>query len=318
MIIDYSTARPTIAALKAAGVTAVGRYIGWDSVPGYQSIGKNLTKPEAQALIGSGLQIFLAFEYAADAATNGTAQGVADGALATTQLKVLGAPDSMAVYFAVDFDIPDYEPALADTPANALAKLGPVGRYFQAIKNMKQVYELGAYGGYYAIKRLFDAGLIARGWQTIAWSGGMLDSRAEIYQTPQPLPSGFANQGIDTDIREHMTTAPDFGQWPRPAAVKPAVASDIPAGSGNAFILNMTKGAYVLPIPAGKSKAVFYADPMGSLPPSLRIGFGPEWSKVEIKPNWDTPAVVAVPAGVQRMTVSRLDTSIIPVTLDFA
>jgi hypothetical protein len=149
----------------------------------------------------------------------------------------------------------------------------------------------------------------------------MLDPRAEIYQTPQPLPSGLANQGIDTDIREHVSSALDFGQWPRPTAVKPPVpkvTSDIPAGSGNAFILNMTKGAYVLPIPAGKSKAVFYADPMGSLPPSLRIGFGPEWSKVEIKPNWDTPAVVAVPAGVQRMTVSRLDTSIIPVTLDFA
>jgi len=35
MIIDYSTFRPTIAELKSAGVTAVGRYIGWDCRPGY-------------------------------------------------------------------------------------------------------------------------------------------------------------------------------------------------------------------------------------------------------------------------------------------
>ena len=29
-----------------------------------------------------------------------------------------------------------------------------------------------------AIKRLFDAGLITLGWQTVAWSGGQRDSRA--------------------------------------------------------------------------------------------------------------------------------------------
>src|SRR5579864_767096 len=128
MIIDYSTARPSIATLKAAKVTAVGRYIGWDSVPGFQSIGKNITKPEAQVLIGAGFQIFLAFEYAADAALKGAEQGGLDGALATSQLSALGAPSNMAVYFALDFDVPDYAPNLPDTPANALAKLGPVGK----------------------------------------------------------------------------------------------------------------------------------------------------------------------------------------------
>lgn len=212
MIIDYSTSRPLISALKSAGVTAVGRYIGWDSVPGYASIGKNITLAESKSLLAVGINIFLAFEYAADAASHGTSQGHSDGSLARTQLADLDAPPSMAVYFAVDFDMPDYAPSLPDTPANALAKLGPVGQYFKAIDALKAPYEVGVYGGYYAVKRLMDAKLATKAWQTIAWSGGQLDPRAILYQLATPPP--FA--GADIDIREHDTTVADFGQWPRP------------------------------------------------------------------------------------------------------
>lgn len=68
MIIDYSTFRPSIQELRNARVTAAGRYIGWDSVPGYKSVGKNITKAEADLLTGSGISVFLSFEYAAAAA----------------------------------------------------------------------------------------------------------------------------------------------------------------------------------------------------------------------------------------------------------
>ena len=221
MILDYSTIRPSIAVLKAANVSAVGRYIGWDSVPGFGSIGKNITVAEAETLIASGIKIFLAFEYTADAAAHGADQGAKDGHLAMTQLAVLGAPPDMAVYFAVDYDIPDYAPTLMDIPTNALAKLGPVGKYFQAINGLKYAYEVGGYGGYWAIKRLFDAGLITKGWQTTAWSGGNLDHRAVIYQNaaPPPIP------GADVNIRENAITEPDFGQWPRPAITAPSTSS---------------------------------------------------------------------------------------------
>lgn len=217
MIIDYSTSRPPISLLKSAGVTAVGRYIGWDSVPGFNSIGKNITKAEADSLLSAGISIFLAFEYTPDAASHGTNQGTADGKLAKTQLAELDAPPDMASYFAVDFDLPDYAPALPDVAANAMEKLGPVGQYFKAINALRNAYEIGAYGGYYAIKRLFDAGLITKGWQTVAWSGGKLDPRAVLYQvvSPVPIPGG------DPDIREHATTEPDFGQWPRPKVAPP-------------------------------------------------------------------------------------------------
>ncbi len=217
MLIDYSTSRPSVSLLKSLGVTAVGRYIGWDSVPGFPSMGKNITKSEAAGYIAGGIDIFLAFEYAKDAAAKGASQGLADGRLAMSQLSENGAPPTMAVYFAVDFDLPDYAPSLPDTPKNALAKLGPVGKYFLAINNLKNPYEIGAYGGYYAVKRLLDALLVTKTWQTLAWSGGQVENRIDIFQNL----AGPPFVGADIDVREHRATSADFGQWPRPGGTQP-------------------------------------------------------------------------------------------------
>jgi len=210
LIVDYSTARPSVRALRSAGVTAAGRYIGWDSEPGFRSIGKNITAAEAHALITAGISVFLAFEYAADAVTKGADQGRKDGELATRQLTALGAPAGITVYFAVDFDIPDYAPHLPGTPQNAIAKLGPAADYFRAINMLKRSYKVGVYGGYWAVSRLLDAGLATAGWQTVAWSGGRRDPRAVLYQFAGKTPIA------GTDVNIHEGTAADFGQWPRP------------------------------------------------------------------------------------------------------
>jgi len=224
VIIDFSVARPAAAVQKKAGVTAVGRYLGWDSVPGYASIGKNITPAEARTYLAAGIAIFLAFEYGPQAATGGYAQGIADGALAAEQLAALGAPDGTVVYFTVDFDLPDYAPSLPDTPVNARAKLGPVAHYFdgiaQAIAGAAHAgtyLRPGVYGGYYAVKRVLDAGLAVMGWQTTAWSGGQVDRdpRVVLYQTGATTLGG-------ADVNVHEGTAADFGQWPRPAAPHPA------------------------------------------------------------------------------------------------
>ena len=77
----------------------MGRYIGWDSVPGYRQSGKNITSAEAGTLTANGISIFLSFEYAADAVLLGAAQGEKDGKLAGEQLTALGAPEGMTVYW---------------------------------------------------------------------------------------------------------------------------------------------------------------------------------------------------------------------------
>src|SRR5258708_31201536 len=194
MLIDYSVLRPPIPLLHAAGVTAVGRYIGWDGEPGFQNIHKNLTIPEKNALLTAGIQIWLSFEYAADAALGGDLQGARDGHLANSQLKNLGmASPGTAVYYAVDFDLQDFAPSLAETPANARAKLGPVAGYFDGIHSMNPNHEVDGYGGYWAISRLLNAKLIPRGWQTLAWSGGKWGPRAVL--GPAPTPAFCAPRG---------------------------------------------------------------------------------------------------------------------------
>jgi hypothetical protein len=231
-IIDFSNAKPSIGALKAAGVTSVGRYLGWDGVSGYPNTGKNITKAEADTYISNSISVFLAFEYNANAAALGANQGSKDGTLATEQLNQLAAPTTTGVYFAVDYDIPDYNPGVANTPANARAKLGPIGDYFAAIKALKPLYRIGVYGGYWAVKRLLDAELVTMGWQTIAWSGGNVDPRINLLQTTQASPIA------GSDFNVHEAKSPDWGQWPAPAkpvtppppAAPRPVTVDIPAG----------------------------------------------------------------------------------------
>src|SRR5260370_707603 len=93
------------------------------------------------------------------------------------------AAPGTGVDYAIDFDVKDSAPALpAGGPANARAKLGPGAAYFDAIRATPPTHEVDGYGGYWAVRRLLDAGLIRRGWQTTAWSGGQWDSRAVLHQ----------------------------------------------------------------------------------------------------------------------------------------
>lgn len=213
VVVDYSVVHPTLAMLKSANVTAVGRYYGQGTAP------KNLTKAEAQLLSDNGIEIFNIFEYRADQVLGGANQAKEDVALFRKQRDAIGAPYA-ACYFAADFDVQDYAPNLPDTPEHAMAKLGPVGRYYEYVHNQMGEYS-GGYGGYYLIKRLFDAGLIKWGFQTVAWSGGKWDSRAQLRQT---ISTTLGNEA-DLDIAERT----NFGQWSLEKVAKPPVT---PAPTG--------------------------------------------------------------------------------------
>ena len=112
------------------------------------------------------------------------------------------------VYFAVDFDIADYAPG----SASPKAKLGPAADCFAAINALTPRYTVGVYGGYYAVPRVLSAGLAARPWQTIAWSGGQWDDRAVLRQL------GSEVWGSNADVDLLAASAADSGQWPRPTA----------------------------------------------------------------------------------------------------
>lgn len=238
MIIDYSVLRPPIPLLKAAGVTAVGRYIGWDCEPGYACIRKNLTPAERDQLLAAGIAIFLNFEYAADAARHGAPKGTEDARLATRQIAALGftsPANPMAAYYALDYDVPDFAPQLPNLPQNARAKLGPNADYFDAIHATKPNHEPAGYGGYWAVSRLLDAGLVHKTFQTLAWSGCRADTVPPpnavkiqdaagdwfLFDTRAVLRQELRQIFGAADVDSLTTAAHDFGQWPRPVIPAP-------------------------------------------------------------------------------------------------
>lgn len=238
--VDYAWVHPTLTQLKANNVTAVGRYVGQGSPP------HNITKAEAEVLSNAGIDVFIFFEYGANQALGGRAQAIRDVAVFEQDRALIGMPTSRPCYFAADFDVPDYAPSLPNDPAHALEKLGPVGQYWEYIHQQLGA-QSGAYGGYWLIKRLFDAGLITWGCQTIAWSGGQWEARAQLRQTGQTL---LGNE-MDVDVPERS----DFGQW----NLKPAPTPTPAPQPGSGPFRHVTDGTQTL----GEIAAARHAALMG-------------------------------------------------------
>jgi hypothetical protein len=181
--------------LHAAGYTFAARYLSYDTT------GKNLTASEASALQAAGVDVVANWEYGASDALNGSARGASDAQEALRQANAAGMPAGRPIYFSVDFDATE-------------AQQAAINDYFDGVASVLGLARTGAYGGFYPIQRLFNAGKITWGWQTYAWSGGQWDSRAQVRQTL----NGVTIAGGECDIDEAQTN--DFGQW-RSASAPP-------------------------------------------------------------------------------------------------
>lgn len=186
--IDYAWDGPSPALVAASGYSFACRYLSYDTT------GKNLTAGEAQALHAAGVDTVSNWEYAADAALGGYSQGVTDAQNAAAQHEQCGGPPDRPIYFSVDFDATEAQQAAINSYMDGVASV--IGRN-----------RAGAYGDYYVVKRLFDAGKITWGWQTYAWSGGQWDDRAQLRQVQNDITVG----GASVDLNQAM--ADDFGQW---------------------------------------------------------------------------------------------------------
>jgi hypothetical protein len=212
--VDYSFSRPSPATIKAQGYTFVSRYLSYGS-------SKDLTKSEADALKAAGLDIVCNWEESATAALNGYSQGAADARAAQTEAVAAGMPATRPIYFSIDFDA---------TPGQQTA----INAYFDGVASVLGRSRTGAYGGYYPVQRLFNAGKIAWAWQTYAWSGGQWESRAQVRQ----IENGIDNDQEDKD----ESVATDFGQWgpgttvetgpPPPPPPVPTACGQIDPGHG--------------------------------------------------------------------------------------
>jgi len=185
--IDYAFGRPSMAALKAAGIKFVCRYLS-------HSPSKNLTPAEARKLTDAGIWIVVVWETTAKRALAGHAGGAADARDARSQARNCGMPDDRPVYFAVDWDA-------------SSGQQSAINSYLDGAASVLGRDQVGIYGGYGPVKRALDGGHAKWGWQTYAWSGGRWVSRAQLQQ----YSNGHTIGGVDCDY--DRSKAVDYGQW---------------------------------------------------------------------------------------------------------
>jgi len=206
--LDFFGPRPRGAAVRAAGYGFVARYLE-NGLIGSRA---NLTADEVRDLRGAGVAIAVVWEKRTEAgddrATKGFAAGVTDARAADAQANACGLA-GWPVYMAIDFDIPDYAPNSSDPRA----KLGPCGEYLAGAASVLGHARMGVYGGFYAVSRAMDCGLVTYAWQTMAWSGGQVDPRIHLLQRLGTV----TVDGVQCDVDEARNS--DFGQQDRPGVV---------------------------------------------------------------------------------------------------
>lgn len=199
---DYSFTHPAIAALKAAGVTAVGRYLS-------DYAAKNITAAEAAALHAAGIMIWLVWENRKGDALLGAAQGAEDARKALAQADALGIPTNVPIYLATDTD----------------ATWAQVQAYYAGARTVLGA-RVGVYGSYKVTVAARAAGYLFT-WQTEAWSvapdgvSRLHDPNANVIQL---VKATHPVAGTDENVIQHP-----HAMWSGSAAPKPLPAPPEPA-----------------------------------------------------------------------------------------
>lgn len=164
--IDYSFSRPPAAAIAAAGVRVVVRYIS-----SARTNPKNITAAERDSLLAAGLGLLLVWEQGAADPAQGAVLGATHGLAAGDFARALAYPVALPVIAAVDFGV-------------TLTQMPAVLHYLAAFRQASGGYPLGVYGNDRVVTAATEAGLSVLGWQTRAWSQGRrspyTDCRQEI------------------------------------------------------------------------------------------------------------------------------------------
>jgi hypothetical protein len=182
---DYSWARPGGAALAAAGVKAVGRYLAAD--------GRGITAVEYQDLRAHGIDVWLVREGSANGMLNGFQQGVADAQIAVQQIAAVGLPSNSVVHTAADWDVQTSQFPACDAYQDGFASV--LGGYNR----------VGAYGGLHWLNHAHAAGKAVSFWQAGAtsWNHGEAPQMPiQFVQTtnPPPLPGTDHNYINDAGL----------------------------------------------------------------------------------------------------------------------
>lgn len=171
------------AAVVQAHGDFVIRYVG---VPGNP---KCIMRAELASHLRAGVRVGFVFESTAARATEGFQAGVADANAVRAHLEFLGVSPAPLVFFAVDADV-------------TFAQVKP---YFQGVSS---VMTADAYGDYQVIHGLLANDLVTEGWQTPAWSRGVIEPNAIVFQKVETAVVG----GVECDVN----IAQGWGRWAYP------------------------------------------------------------------------------------------------------
>jgi glycoside hydrolase-like protein len=220
--LDYVSG-PPIAAMRQAGVTFVCRYLSYVND---QTRGKLLTRDEAQKLEAAGIALVSNYEWYGNRAVEGYNSGVQDAQIAASQHALCGGPPHRPIYFSVDVDVAGAQ----------------VADYFRGVASVIGTPRTGAYGSFRVLQYLFNAGLIAWGWQTYAWSNGAWEPRAHIQQYQNNMT--FSGASVDFD----RSTTSDFGQWKGGASVNVPTGWELSSDGKTLYSPNNRQGGTPVPI----------------------------------------------------------------------
>lgn len=177
---DYSFDRPDPHQMAASGIKVVARYLFGP--------GKGLDAAEVKALHAAGIGIVLNYEGQSGNHLKGAQQGAADGQAARSYAKQLGAPDGLPIYFSCDQQV------FASTMPAVMA-------YLHAADSGP--HPSRAYGQYSVLERFGRPG-----WQTIAWSSGLISKHAVLYQ--YEIEQDFHGSAVDYD---QIIDIDQLGAW---------------------------------------------------------------------------------------------------------
>jgi hypothetical protein len=143
-------------------------------------------------------------------------------------------PAGRPIYFSADWDT---------TPDDQVK----VNAFLDGAASVLGRASVGIYGGYYVVKRALDGGHASWAWQTLGWSGGQWDPRANIRQTGRQPTIG----GVQVDENTAMTA--DYGHWtpgatpgaPIPKEIDMMLMAVAPEGTTNPGVYLLSGNLYV-------------------------------------------------------------------------
>ena len=169
-------------ALKDAGYDVVGRYLTNRFA---------MTSEEINNIFKAGLEIFAIYEYGSTLSYySESGRGTTDGEAARNAALALGIPAGTVLYFAIDYDMENYQVTDVVIP------------YFEEINNVIAPYSVGIYGSRNVCSRVSESGLAVSSFvldMSTGYSGNLGYTMPDNWNFDQFATVTTGGVGIDKD-----------------------------------------------------------------------------------------------------------------------